>query len=236
MCGNRLRKRAPKLEREGNEIRVHQTRREKRRAARRERAMDRSSIELGSRPIATGATLLIGALTLVIGSAAGLSLNEIGGIVGPVGSEFWRYLTAPFAYEDTGSFIVLALAIGVFGAAVERRLGTLATATLILASGGLGMLAADAASSSGLTDYLVASGGNGIALGLLGAWLMIWLAEAKNHYSEPLDEIGIGVCAAVLLLLPLVDPSADAIAGLIGGLVGLAMGSLATRSGRAGTG
>ena len=232
-CGHRLRKRAPKLEREGNEIRVHQSRREKRRAARRERARDRTPIDLGARPIATGVTLLIGALTLVVSSAAGLGLEDTGAIVGPVESDFWRYLTAPFTYSDTGAFLVLALAIGVFGAAVERRLGTLPAAILILASGSLGMLAADAAASAGLTDYLVASGGNGIALGLLGAWLMLWLAEAKTHYSEPLDEIGIGVCAVVLLLLPLVDPSSDAIAGLAGGLVGLGMGSLANRRGRA---
>ncbi len=172
----------------------------------------------------------------MVGSAAGLSLDETGAIVGPIGSDFWRYLTAPLTYSDTGAFIVLALAIGVFGSAVERRLGTLATAILILASGSLGMLAADATSASGLTDTLIASGGNGIALGLLGAWLMIWLAEAKHHYSEPLDEIGIGVCAVVLLLMPLVDPSSDAIAGLVGGLVGLGMGSLATRSGRVGAG
>jgi membrane associated rhomboid family serine protease len=235
-CGNRLRKRAPKLEREGNEIRVHKSRREKRRAARRERVRERPSIDLGGRPIATGVTIGIGALSLVIGRAVGLNLDEIGAIVGPVGSDFWRYLTAPLVYSDVGSFLVLALAIGVFGAAVERRLGTFATATLILASGALGMLAADAASAAGLTDFLVASGGNGIALGLLGAWLMLWLAEARNHYSEPLDEIGVGVCAAVLLLLPLVDPSADALAGLVGGLVGLAMGSVAGRRSRAGAG
>jgi membrane associated rhomboid family serine protease len=235
-CGNRLRKRAPRLEREGNEIRVHRSRREKRRAARRERARERPSVELGGRPIATTATLLIGGLSLVVGRAAGLNLDEIGAIVGPVGSDFWRYLTAPLVYDDVGSFLVLAIAIGVFGAAVERRLGTFATATLILASGALGMLAADAVASAGLTDFLVASGGNGIALGLLGAWLMIWLAEARNHPGESLDEIGIGVCAAVLLLLPLVDPSADPIAGLVGGLVGLSMGSLAGRRGRAGAG
>ena len=234
-CGNRLRKRAPRLEREGNEIRVHQSRRDKRRNARRERMQERS-VALGTRPIATVGTLLIGALALVVRQAAGLNIYEIGAVVGPVGSDIWRYVTAPFVYDDLGVFFVLAIAIGVFGSAVERRLGTLATAILILSAGTLGMLAAGAASNSGLTDYLIAWGGNGVALGLLGAWLMLWLAEAKTTYGERLDTIGVGVCAAVLLLLPLVAVGADAIAGLVGGLVGLGMGSLAVRRGRAGAG
>ena len=174
-------------------------------------------------------TLLVGAILIVLSQAVPLSLTESGAIVGPVGSEAWRYVTAPFAYDDVGAFIVIAIAIGAFGSSIERRLGTLATLTLILATGTLGMLAAGAAAAAGLTDFLVAAGGNGVALGLLGAWLMLWRAEAKHHFSEPLDAIGIGVVAAVLLLLPLVEIGADPIAGLVGGLVGLGMGILAAR-------
>ncbi len=226
-CGQRLRKRAPKLEREGDEIRVHESRRERRRRRRGERER---AIALNARPIATAATILIGAVLIVLSQAVPLSLREIGAIVGPVGSEVWRYVTAPFAYDDVGAFIVVAIAIGIFGSSIESRLGSLATATLILATGTLGMLAAGAAESAGLTDSLVAAGGNGVALGLLGAWLMLWRAEAKAQLSEPLDGIGVGVVAAVLLLLPLVEASADPIAGLIGGIVGLGMGLLAARS------
>lgn len=231
-CGNRLRKRAPKLEREGDEIRVHESRRDKRRRLRSERAARRGpAVDLDARPIATGLTIVIGAVLIVLSQAVPLSLREIGAIVGPVGSEVWRYVTAPFAYDDVGAFIVTATAIGVFGSSVEKRLGSLATATLILATGTLGMLAAGAAESAGLTESLVAAGGNGVALGLLGAWLMLWRGEAKTHFSEPLDAIGVVVAAAVLLLLPLFEVSADPIAGLVGGLVGLGMGSLAARRG-----
>jgi membrane associated rhomboid family serine protease len=229
-CGHRLRKRAPKLEREGDEIRVHETRRDRRRRLRGERSAERApSYDLTARPLATMATLLIGALIIVLGRSVPLDLTEVGAIVGPVGDQAWRYVTAPFAYDDVGAFLVVALAIGVFGASIERRLGTLATLTLILATGTLGMLAAGAASSTGLTDFVVAFGGNGVALGLIGAWLMLWRAEAKGHFSEPLDAIGVGVAAAVLLLLPLVEVGADPIAGLVGGLVGLGMGTLAAR-------
>jgi len=236
-CGNRLRKRAPKLQREGDEIRVHESRRDKRRRERREKVAERIvSFESDARPLATAGTLIIGAILIVVGQAVPLTLGEVGAIVGPVGSEAWRYVTAPFAYDDVGAFIVMALAIGVFGSAVERRLGTLPTAVLIIATGTLGMLAAGAAQAAGLIDSLVAAGGNGVALGLVGAWLMLWRAEAKTHFSEPLDAIGVAVFAVVLLLLPLVEIGADPIAGLVGGLVGLGMGSVAARRGTEATG
>lgn len=234
-CGHRLRKRAPQLEREGDEIRVRESRRDKRRRLRRERGDDRrASFDSGARPLATIVTLAIGGILIVLGQAVPLSLEEVGAIVGPVGSEPWRYVTAPFAYDDLGAFLITAIAIGVFGSAVERRLGTLATAILIFASGTLGMLAAGAAAEAGLTGFLVALGGNGVALGLLGAWLILWRAEADAPGSEPLDAIGVAAVAVVLLLLPLVEVGADPIAGLVGGLVGLLMGSMAARRAAAG--
>jgi membrane associated rhomboid family serine protease len=229
-CGNRLRKRAPKLEREGDEIRVRETRRDRRRRLRTERAAERSiSFDFTARPTATMATLLIGAILIVLARAVPLRLDEIGAIIGPAGDEPWRYVTAPFAYDDIGAFIVIALAIGVFGSSVERRLGTLPTVILILATGTLGMLAAGAAQSAGLTETVIAYVGNGVALGLLGAWLMLWRAEERGGLAEPLDALGVGVTAAVLLLLPIVENGADPIAGVVGGGVGLAMGWLAAR-------
>lgn len=231
-CGHRLRKRAPQLEREGDEIRVRESRRDKRRRLRREAAPESSgAMAFDGRPLATIATLVISGILLVLARAIPLSLEGMGAIVGPVSGESWRYVTAPFAYTDMGSFLVVALAIGIFGAAVERRLGTVATAILILATGTLGMLAAGAAASGGLGDFPVAAGGNGVALGLLGAWLMLWRGEAKTHFSEPLDAIGVIVVAAVLLLLPLVEIGADPVAGLVGGIVGLLMGFVAARRG-----
>lgn len=229
-CGHRLRKRAPELEREGDEIRVRESRRARRRRLRNERAAERSvSFDLGARPLATAGTLMIGAILIVLGRSVPLDPPDVGAIVGPVGDQVWRYVTAPFAYDDVGAYLVVAVAIGIFGSSVEQRLGTLATLTLILATGTLGMLAAGAAFSAGLTNSLVAFGGNGVALGLLGAWLMLWRAEAKSNFSEPLDAIGVGVAAAVLLLLPLVEVGADPVAAFVGGLVGIGMGTLAAR-------
>jgi membrane associated rhomboid family serine protease len=245
-CGQRLRKRAPELEREGDNIKVRQSRRQKRRIAKQikrdaRRAEGRSESQgrlasisaagIGERPMATIVALLIPAVLLVLERAIPLSFYEIGGIVGPVGDEFWRYVTAPFAYVDMGALIVTGAGIAIFGSAVERRIGTLMTATLILACGTTGMLAADAAVTAGLGDFLVAGGGNGVALGLLGAWLMLWRAEAKSTFTDPLDVVGVTVCAIVLLLLPLVETTADPIAGVVGGLVGLGLGRLAAARG-----
>ena len=82
-CGHRLRKRAPKLERgEGDEIRVHESRRDKRRRLRRERASGRRrSIDLDAKPVATIATLAIGAILIILGEAVPLSLDEVGALV-----------------------------------------------------------------------------------------------------------------------------------------------------------
>jgi len=225
-CGHRLRKRAPRLEREGDEIKVRETRRERRRRHRRERAAERAATASVGRPLATAVTLIAGAVLLVLGRAVPLALSEIGGIDGPVDGELWRYVSAPFAYDDLGALLVTGLAIWIFGSAIERRLGTFATATLILATGTLGALAAGAAYSAGLSDSLVVAGGNGVALGLLAAWWMLWRAESRQ-LGEPLETVAVTVAAIVLLLLPLVESGADPVAGLAGGLVGLAMGAVA---------
>lgn len=230
-CGTRLRKRAPKLKREGDEIKVRESRRDRRRRRRRDRAERRRPslprLEVGERPVATIATLLVSAVLVVLQRAVPWNAQEVGAVVGPVGGEVWRYLTAPFVYVDVGALVVVAIAIAIFGTAVERRLGTVATAVLILATGSLGVLAADAAFTTGLDDTLVAAGGNGVALGLLGTWLMLWRVEVRDHFSEPFDILGVVAVAAVLLLLPLVEITADPIAGLVGGGVGLGLGSLA---------
>ena len=243
-CGHRLRKRAPELEREGDEIKVRESRRDKRRKAKALRQQERmlesnerrrprlaalADADAAERPVATIAALLIPAVLLVVQRAVPLDASEAGAIVGPVGDELWRYVTAPFVYVDVGALLVTGAAIGIFGTAVERRIGTLMTATLILACGTLGMLAADAAVSVGLADFLVAAGGNGVALGLLGAWFVLARAEGENAYGERVDVLPAAIAATVLLLLPLVENTADPVAGVVGGLVGSGLGWLAAR-------
>jgi membrane associated rhomboid family serine protease len=221
-CGTRLRKRAPKLELRGEELTPKQSRRTRRRIARAQRT-DR----LAERPYAVIAAILIPALIVILRVASpSLDTFGLGGILGPVGPHWWRYLAAPFIYPDTGYLFVASVGIAVFGAPVEQRLGTIPTAVLIVACGSLGMLAADAMETAFApsNDVLFAAGGNGIALGLLACWAVIRGAEVRSRPGEDVEVIGAAVAAAVLILLPLVDDYANVFAGLGGALVGAACG------------
>jgi membrane associated rhomboid family serine protease len=250
-CGARLRKRAPKLQRGGEGLEPRPKRRRRVKFGRPSfGALD------SSRPYATIAVIAASALVLLVGRATGDNLYELGGIASPflqhlgigaaVGSDWWRYLTAPFAYTDTGYLFVVALGLVIFGPGLERRLGTVATLILLLACGALGMLAANAidpknglllfgpgaptftshplsdSGDSSLPGFL--AGGNGMALGALGAWTALRYSETRRAIDEDFDLIGVTVCACALLLLPLVDAEANIFAGLIGGLVGGAAG------------
>jgi membrane associated rhomboid family serine protease len=221
-CGTRLRKRAPKLELRGDELTPRESRRARRRLARAQRAE-----RLGERPYAVIAAILASAVLLLVRVASpGLDTYDLGGLVGPVGGDWWRYLAAPFIYPDVGYLFVASVGIAIFGVAVEQRLGLVPTVVLILACGGLGMLAADGIQTAFAShnDVLLAAGGNGIALGLLSAWAVMRAAEVRAHPDEDVELIGAAVAAAVLILLPLVDDYANVFAGLAGALVGAGCG------------
>jgi membrane associated rhomboid family serine protease len=235
------------LEREGDEIKVHESRRERRRREKRERREERQLAEqlgdeprrslrlpslgvaaVADRPVATMSVLAIAGVLIILQRAIPWDAAEIGAIAGPVGDEVWRYVVAPFVYDDLGALIVIGAAIALFGSLVEARIGSLAAAVLILACGTGGMLAADASAEIGLQGgFHVAAGGNGVALGLLAAWLMLWRGDQKSTFAEPADLLGVSVIAVVLLLLPVVEITADPIAGLVGGAIGLILGWLA---------
>jgi membrane associated rhomboid family serine protease len=232
-CGTRLRKRAPKLERVGDEVRVREGRREKRRrraAERRERRTERMAV-LAERPVATIAAILAPALLLIVERASNLSVFDLGAIIGPVDSEWWRYFAAPFVYDDLGYLFACGLAVAIFVPGIEARIGAIPAALLIVACGTLGLLAADGLETAFGDGILIAAGGNGIALGCLAAWVVLRDAERRADPTEEYDRIAVAVAAVVLLLLPLVEDFADPWAGIVGGLVGGACG-LAAALGR----
>jgi membrane associated rhomboid family serine protease len=217
-CGARLRKRAPKLERRGDGFEAKPAKRARRRPSfRRWAALD------ATRHYATFA---------IIGASVGLTLaqraldkplTDFGAIAGPVGSEFWRYLAAPFAYQDIGYLFVIGVMVAIFVPGLERRLGSIPTLLLLLACGSLGMLAADGIETA-LGEIPVAAGGNGLALGALAAWFAIRHSEARGAIDEDYDVIGVAVAAAVLLALPIFEDTANVFAGLAGGGVGALAG------------
>jgi membrane associated rhomboid family serine protease len=221
-CGTRLRKRAPKLELRGDEITPRESRRARRRLARARRAE-----VLAERPYAVIAAIVVPAILVLVRVASpALDTFDLGGIVGPVGSDWWHYLAASFIYPDLGYLFVASVGIAIFGVAVEQRLGLIATAILIVACGALGMLAADGIHTAFAPDseVLTAAGGNGVALGLLCAWAVMRAAEVRADPDEEVEVIGAAVAAAVLILLPLVDDYANVFAGLAGALVGALCG------------
>ena len=224
-CGHRLRKRAPKLERRGDGLEA-KPRRGPRPSFRRRR---KRSADSGSafRPYATIAAILGPAVLLLVQNVTGDSLDTFGGLIIPFEDQWWRLLTAPFAYVDVGYLFVVAIALAIFATGLERRLGTAPTAVLLIACGALGMLAASGIANS-QDDIEVIAGGNGIALGALAAWFTIRRAEANGAIDDDYDVIGVVVAAAVLLALPIFESSADVFAGLVGGVVGALAGLAAS--------
>ena len=234
-CGARLRKRAPKLQREGDEIKVRETLRARRRRRAAERRAERAERGLGlamGRPSATWTAILAPAVLLVLIRADVFTEIEAGAIVGPVDSEWWRYLAAPFVYDDMGYLFACGLAIAIFGSGVESRVGTIPTALLLIACGALGMLAAEGLDTALSDGFPFAAGGNGIAVGALAAWTVMRDAERRADPTEEYDRIAVAVAAIVLLLLPVVEDFADVWAGLAGGALGGMCGLAAAMSRR----
>ncbi len=238
-CGTRLRRRAPKLERVGDEVRVQETRRDRNRRKAAERRARRSSRVGGisfdqsiAVPRVAIAAVAIPALLLVVQRIAGLSPIEVGALVDVLGNaDPWRFLTAPFVYDDPGYLFACGLGIVIFLGGVERRIGILPAALLVLAAGSLGMLGAAGIERLLGTEFVFAAGGNGVALGALGAWWAMRDAERRADPDEEYWPVAVVVSAAVLLALPAVVDIANVWAGLIGGLVGLTLG-LAAVAGR----
>jgi membrane associated rhomboid family serine protease len=214
-CGTRLRKRAPKLERRGDALEAA-----KKKTRRKKRARPFRPAGAGvQRPYATLAVILGSAALLLVQKATADPLSAYGGLVVPLGDGWWRVLTAPFAYSDVGYLFVVAVGLAIFATGIERRLGSLPTAVLLLASGALGALAA-AGIADARGDFAVIAGGNGMALGAVAAWFAIRRAEAHEAIDVEYDAVGVAVAAVVLLALPAFVPSADFFAGLVGGAVG----------------
>jgi membrane associated rhomboid family serine protease len=230
-CGTRLRRRAPKLERRGDELTARETlRARRRRRAAERRARGRRLAFLTDRPYVTIASILAPAVLVVVLRASDLTAYQVGAVLGAPGftDPWWHYLAAPFVYEDIGYLFVIGLAMALCVPYLERRLGPVPALLLLLACGALGALAApglDDAFGDGVT---AAAGGNGLGLGALGAWFMLHRADARDDPTEEYDWVPVAVGAVVLLALPLVEDWANAWSGVVGGLVGLAAGFSAT--------
>ena len=224
-CGQRVRKRAPKLDRSGSEPQPKRKAR-RRPALPRLRADEIAGVAPDTRPYATFALILVCLASALVWQAdPGL---DVGYIAVPVLEEVWRFFAAPFLFADQiGYAFVTLVAVGIFGTLLERRFGAVAVVAVYVLSGAAGMALVAFAETPPLfvdTDVFFVFGGNGAALGLLCAWLVDDRMAARRGEDRENDLLGVYVVAIVLVLLSLAEESANIGAAVGGGLAGSLLG------------
>jgi membrane associated rhomboid family serine protease len=229
-CGNRLRRRAPKLPR------VHAPTRP---AASRGRLGSLCDISArgasGSRTRGSGrgagrwaatrpyATIALAAASCVAWIVFHADPNLYGhmAIVGPLDGDWWKLLTSEFSSLYGPYTLVSILTLAIFGWLLELRHGPAVVLALFFGAGAVGALAAEA-----VYVIPVANGANGAALALLACWAApdLRAARAGSYYEG--DLLGAGAIAALLMLMPfaLAFSEASWLAGLVGAAVGLLVG------------
>jgi membrane associated rhomboid family serine protease len=225
-CGQRVRKRAPKLERDGDEGEPRAKQRRRPRLSRL-RADEIEGIAPDGRPVATIAVIALSLLATLVLATQAVSFADVGGIVLPGAEEPWRYVTAPFVHDSLAYQFVTLLTVGLFGSMLERRFGWLPLVATFLLCGAAG---AAAASALELTQpfesagFAVVLGANGSALGLLAAWLVDDRRATRAGIDRENDLLGVYVIGAVLLALPLALAEASLVAGVVGAAAGALVG------------
>ena len=224
-CGQRVRKRAPKLERgEDTEPRPKQRRRPR---LSRLRANEIEGIAPDTRPTVTLGLIAVSLLVTLALATQELGFDDVGGVVVGVADEPWRYLTTLFVHDNLGYQFVTLVAIGIFGTMIERRFGWFSVLAVFLLTGAAGAAAAVAADLGPLfesADVYAVLGANGSALGMLTAWLTEDRRAARGGDERDNDLTGVYVFAAVLLLLPLAVVEANVVAGVVGAAAGALLG------------
>ena len=220
-CGQRVRKRAPKLERGEREA----ARRKRRSRLPRLRPDEIEGIAPDTRPYATIALILICLATTFV--AVTDETIDLGTIVVPGADEVWRWFTAPFVHGNAlGYQFVTLVAVGIFGSLLERRFGPVPVVATFVLAGAAGCAIAVSlevpALFSDLSDNV--RGANGAALGLLTAWLVDDRRTARRGQDRENDLIGAYVIAAVLLLLSLAVEEANIGVAVGGAAAGALLG------------
>jgi membrane associated rhomboid family serine protease len=215
-CGNRLRKRAPKLERGGTPKPPKPPR--KRPSLGRLRPGEIPGIQGERRPYATILLVAIAIVATILFNAGLFFLGDVALGAG-VTDEYWRTVTTLFVYSQNAYEIPVLGAVFLFGWLLERRHGWWAPLLVFLVGGAGGMFLAIAAGDADL-----ALGGNGGALALVGAWVVRDLLGRRRGEEDDSDLLGVLAIAVVLVLLPLASEEASAVAGVGGGLIGLLLG------------
>jgi membrane associated rhomboid family serine protease len=220
-CGQRVRKRAPKLDRR----RAPEAARRGRVRLPRLRPEGIEGIAPERRPWATIA-LIVASLAVTVLFQAGQTIEHLGGLMVGASDEPWRYVTTPFVHADSfGYQFVTMLATGIFGTMIERRFGPVPVVVLFVVAGAAGAaVAATLDVPSLFHDTPLVLGANGAALGLACAWLVDDRRAARRGDERGNDLLGVVVIVAVLVLLSLAVPEANIGAALGGAAAGAILG------------
>jgi hypothetical protein len=229
-CGNRLRRRAPKLPRARGPNRTPGRRSPLRRLLTRssERTATEPSPWRGShapsrweaqRPYATIAIVLASVGLWIAWHARPQLLLELG-LLGQLHGQWWRLFGYQLVYIDALYAFVVVTTIALFGWLLERRHGPAVVLCLFFGAGAAGGLAELAA-----YPFPATTGGNAGALALLAAWAAPDIRAARTGEYYEGDLLGTAVIAALLLAMPFVVGLAGWLPGVTGGLIGLAVGS-----------
>ncbi len=216
-CGNRLRKRAPKLDRNGR-VAGSRLQRPPSPSLPRLRRGEIPGIRAEAHPYATIAVVAAGMVGALLWRTG---LFPLGNVVahGGLHHNWWRVFTAPLTYDNTGyAFVALAI-IAIYGTLLERRHGPAVVPALFLLGGAGGAALATVASSEA-----VVLGGNGAALALLCAWAIPDLLAKRGGREIDGDLLGTAVLGGVIALMPLAATHASWVAGGVGLLAGALVG------------
>ena len=236
-CGQRVRKRAPKIDRSSGEPATKRRKRAKKLP--RLRADEIAGIAPETRPYATGVLILLCVVGVLLDAAKpSLDLGTVW-VNWPLGGrdEVYRYFITPFLHEAQLGYAFVALVpVGIFGTLLEHRFGPAPVVLIFVLSGAAGAaLAATLETPPLLSDaaFWPVFGANGAALGLLCAWLVDDRLAARRGDDRENDLLGVYIIAAVLVLLSLTTEEANIAAAVGGALAGSLIGLLLPRLARA---
>jgi membrane associated rhomboid family serine protease len=216
-CGNRLRKRAPKLDRD-QRVSERKARRQPPPLLTRLRRDEIPGIRGETRPYATIALVLASLVACVLWRTS-LGSQDLIVLGKPVGTGWWRLFTAAFTYDNVGYAFITLVTIAVFGWLLERRHGPLLVLALFVI-GGVGGLAANVA----IHPDAIELGASGAALAMACCWSVPELRKLRHGGEVDADLIGAAALAVAVALMPLADVNASWIADAVGVVTGFAIG------------
>ena len=219
-CGQRVRKRAPKIGPDG----APQPSRLRRRGPKlpKLRPDEIPGIAPETPPYATRLLVALSLLAMVVSASEEVTYYDLGALIFPIDGDWWRVAATPFLHDNLGYAFIALTATGIFGMHLERRFGLLAPVVVFAGAGAAG------ATLSELADVLPAVGANGAALGLLCAWLVDDRLAARRGDERENDLLGVYIIAGLLFALSLATEDASIVAALGGAAFGAVAGLLLT--------